>query len=394
VPVDLRRSRIWLPVVAILLLSVLMGAWWLSGSDETALRTAPLAKGDVVATVNSTGALEAVTTVEVGTQVSGVIQELRVDYNDPVEAGQILAIIDPTLLEADVRSAEAQLSVRRAEYERDRAALERIEGLVAVGAATAQELEVARSAAQTSAAQSRAARVALERAQRNLSYSVITSPVTGTVLVRDVQQGQTVNAGMSAPRLFVVAGDLSQMQILATVDEADIGRVHRDQRVEFVVQAWPDRKFQGEVSEVRLQSTLTDNVVTYTVVVRVDNADLQLLPGMTATVDFVVGEARDVWVVPNAALRFSPEGEGPKGPGPQRGRGIWVQGEDDALVRMPVEVGLTDGKQTEIRGEGLAEGLAVVTGVQSADAREQRGSKSPFQSAPSQGGGPPRGGGF
>lgn len=230
-PLSLRRIRRALPVVVVLSAVIaLMGAWPRESSTTT-YRTAQVARADLRATVTATGTLDAVQSVEVGTQVSGVIQELLVDFNDPVRAGQVIARIDPTLLEADVRAAEANLSLRRAEQERAAAELARTERLDAGGAATRQELEVARSAAAAASAQLQSAHIALERARRNREYAVITSPIDGTVVVRDVEVGQTVNAGMSAPRLFVVAGDLSRMQMLATVDEADIGRVAEGQPV-------------------------------------------------------------------------------------------------------------------------------------------------------------------
>jgi len=249
------------------------------------------------------------------------------------------------------------------------------------------ELETARAGAVTASAQVRAAEVAVERARRNRDYAVITSPIDGTVLVRDVEVGQTVNAGMSAPRLYLIAGDLSRMRILVDVDESDIGRLAPGQPVRFTVQAWPDRTFEGTVREVRLQSVVTENVVTYTVVVDVDNADRALLPGMTATVDFVVREAREALLVPNAALRFSPDG---LRPAPRTGEGtVWVQGEG-GLRAVPVTVGLTDGRSTVVQGDGLAEGLRVVTGV-SSDASPRQGATNPFQPTSQRGGRRPGG---
>lgn len=356
---------------------------------ETSFRSAEVLRGDVRETVTATGTLEAVTTVEVGTQVSGVIQQLLVDYNDTVQAGQVIARIDPTLLEADVLSAEATLAQRRAEAERASAELARTQRLFDAEASTPVELETARAAAVTAGAQVRAAEVAVERARRNRDYAVITSPIDGTVLVRDVEVGQTVNAGMSAPRLFLIAGDLTRMQILVDVDESDIGRIAPGQLVEFTVQAWPDASFEGAVREVRLQSLVTDNVVTYTVVVDVENPDRKLLPGMTATVGFVVEQAQDTLLVPNAALRFSPDGMRPAARDGEST--LWVQSEE-GLRSVPVEVGVSDGRSTAVRGEGLGEGMRVITGVQSRDS-ERRSTTNPFGGATQQRG-RPRPGGF
>lgn len=378
-----------LALLALVALTVAAGARWATASaPKASFRTAEVVRGDVRETVTATGTLEAVTTVEIGTQVSGVIQELLVDYNDEVVAGQVIARIDPTLLEADVLSAEATLAQRRAEARRAAADLARTRRLHDADAATPMELETAEAAAVTAGAQARAAEVALERARRNRDYAVITSPIDGTVLVRDVEVGQTVNAGMSAPRLYLVAGDLSRMRILVDVDEADIGRLAPGQPVRFTVQAWPDRSFEGTVDEVRLQSVVTENVVTYTVVVDVENPDGKLLPGMTATVDFVVAEVRDTLLVPNAALRFGPEGLKPAARG---GWGtLWVQAEG-GLRDIPVAVGLTDGRSTAVEGEGLVEGMHVVTGAASTGSGRE-GTTNPFQPTSSRRGGRPPGG--
>lgn len=380
-----RPSRRWLVGGAALgVVGILAGvlAWRaLTGSDQGAWRTSTVTRADLVQTVTATGTLSAVVTVDVGTQVSGRITELAVDFNDEVAEGQLLARIDPILLEADVDSARATLAMRVAERDQAEAELERMSFLAEREAASAQELLAAKSAATTARAQVQSARVALDRARRNLGYTDIVSPIDGIVVDRLVDVGQTVNAGTSAPTLYTLAGDLGQMQILATVDEADIGQVTPGLRTTFTVQAWPDATFEGQVRQVRLQSTTTDNVVTYTVVVDVDNPDHQLLPGMTANVDFVVAEARDVLTVPAAALRFRPA-EAPRA----RGAAVWVPGKDGALTRVPVEVGLSDGSTSEVRGKGLTEGTVVATGTTTVT-EAASSSSSPFQSEGSSRGG-------
>ena len=421
------------------------GAWWGLSRQAAPLgwRTVPLARQDVRATVSATGTLAAVTTVEVGTQVSGTVQALLADFNDQVTAGQVIARIDTSLLSADVASARATLSVRQAEQSQADQDLARIQGLHAQGAVSQQELEDAGTQAVVAKAQAQAARVALDRASRNLGYATITSPVDGTVIERDVDVGQTVNAGMTAPKLFLIAGDLARMQILASVDESDIGRIHEAQEVDFTVQAFPRDTFHGTVRQVRLQSAINENVVTYTVVVDVDNSDGRLLPGMTATVDFVVGSASQVLCAPNAALRFRPDasmvaggaepaapvdgagaggaaaggaaaggahgGSGARGAGRGGGRGgsggrgaLYTQGADGLLVRHVVKTGLTDGTCTEVEsmgegegegegegqgeGQGLVPDMALVAGeARPEDAAAGAGPTSPFQQQTSRG---------
>lgn len=415
-------------------------AWWTlrPPSEATTWKLVTVERQDVRATVQATGILEAVTQVEVGTQVSGVIQELLVDYNDQVTEGQVVARIDPTLLQADVDSARASLAVRQAELAKAEQDLKVTEGLHGRQAATDTELADARTALTVARAQVRQSRVSVERAERNLSYATIPSPIAGTVVERDVEVGQTVNAGMTAPRLFLIAGDLAQMQILASVDESDIGRVKEGQPVEFTVQAFPRDTFKGTVRQVRLQSTTVDAVVTYTVVVAVDNADGRLLPGMTATVDLIVAEEKDRLCVANAALRFSPTeaqvlpgaaeaapgeaapaeasaagpAKAPNGKGGRRrgggdGKGtVWLAASETQVQRVSVKTGITDGSCTVIEEpvEGLAEGIQVVAGVELAGAAEAsaaaaaKGGSSPFQQSSAganKGPGPPsRPGGF
>jgi HlyD family secretion protein len=403
----MKRGLGWL-IVLLAVAGAAGGAWvWLRPQPEiVAFKTGAVARQDVKATVSSTGTLQAVTTVEVGTQVSGVVAELLVDFNDHVEQGRVIARIDPTLLTADLASTRATLSVREAERDKAAAELRRLEELVSHGTASDQELVAAKTASSVAIAQVRLARVAVERAEHNLSYATITSPVTGTVLERAVEAGQTVNAGMTAPRLFLLAGDLAAMQIKASVDEADIGKVAVGQPVSFNVRAFDEATFTGKVGQVRLQSALVEGVVTYTVMIDVPNADLRLLPGMTATVDFVVQEVPAALCVPNAALRFKPEpgqiagaegeaaapagppaggppGGGPPGGGPpgagrkRGGRGgggvIWLAEGADKVRALPVQTGPTDGTCTVVTGDGVEEGLTVVTGVERAAAGEGGG---------------------
>ena len=379
----------WVAVGGVAVLAA--GVWWTQrdAEDPPKLRLEAVTRQDVRAEVTATGALEAVTTVEVGTQVSGIVAELLADFNDHVDKDQVIARIDTSLLAADVARAEAEVEVATAQSEQAMAEVARVRSLAAQQIATPEELLAAETTARVAAAQARSARVALQRSRSNLGYATIKAPVAGTVVRRDVDVGQTVNAGMSAPTLFVLAGDLAQMQILVAVDEADIGKIKPAQAVRFTVPAYGERSFDGTVDKVRLTSSTVESVVTYTVVVRTDNADHALLPGMTATVNFVVDEVRDALCAPNAALRYSPEdalrvpearqpadaapagvpASGGRGGREGRGRGqggprtLWVQADGGLLRPLTVEIGLQGATCTEVRGADLTEDLSVVSGV-------------------------------
>lgn len=402
----------WLILIAVLAAAG-AAAWFLTrggdGGGET-YRLVEVARGDVEEVVTSTGTLDAVTKVQVGTQVSGLIATIGADFNDRVTAGQVIAVIDTTLLASEVRSARA--NVARAEAERNDAQRElaRTQELFREQLVSQTDLDKALYAAESSSASLVSARVGLDRASNNLKYATIRAPISGTVVERNVDVGQTVAANFSAPQLFLIAEDLARMQILAAVDESDIGKIVEGQAARFTVQAHDDEQFQGSVRQVRLQSTVAENVVNYTVVVDVDNSDGRLLPGMTATVDFVVSRAESVLTVPNAALRFKPTeamvaalqarrakmaaeggrgagatGQGTAGQGAAghgaagQGAGmhgggagftggakptlLWYQDEDGTIGARPVRVGVSDGTVTEITAPWLQEGLQVVAGV-------------------------------
>jgi len=382
-------------------------------------RFATVERGDLRAAVSATGTLSAVTTVQVGTQVSGQVSEIHVDFNDRVRKGQLLARIDPTLLEQAVREAEAGLLRARAELEQAEREYDRSQRLHERKVVTDAELNSAEYQLDVARANLRSAEIAQERARRNLSYTQIYAPIDGIVVERNVDVGQTVAASLSAPQLFLIANDLSEMQILASVDESDIGLIQQGQPVRFTVPAYPDETFTGTVRQVRLQSTNTENVVNYTVVVGVENPTGKLLPGMTATVDFVTGSATDVLVVPNAALRFRPtEGMlaaagGPaNGPGTDRGvaapaRGpdrtpgasaslaadalLWYLDGSGKLAVARVRTGITDGQRTEVSGAELREGMQVIIGTAAGNAGGNAAA-SPFQAQRRPG--PPSPGGF
>ena len=407
-------------------LAVVAVAVWFAVRGRTAAaeyRLVPVERGDLTSVVSATGALQAVTTVEVGTQVSGQVSEILADFNSQVKKGQLIARIDPTILQQAVRESSADLEKAQAQAAQKKWAAERADTLYKGGLVPESDYRSAAAEAATTQADLEASRVALERARRNLGYTEIRSPIDGVVVERNAQVGQTVAASLQAPVLFRLAEDLSRLQILAAVDESDIGKIHADQEVQFTVQAYPEEKFKGTVSQVRLQSTTTENVVSYGVVVDVANAELRLKPGMTATVEFVVARAQDVLKVPNAALRVRPTeamqaqlaalrqegraegqrtGEGnrwrSRGDG-QRARGtkaqapgqgmavVWIS-EGKQVKPLRVRTGLTDGQETEIASTDLREGMQVVAGVLQPQAQ---GGSSPFQQqnrGPSGPGGP------
>lgn len=409
----MKKKRITVLAVTVVIAAAFAWAWAKYSREEASpYRFATVERGDIRATVAATGALSAVTTVQVGTQVSGRVVEIHADFNDRVKKGQLIARIDPTLLEQAVRDAQAGLERSRAQFEQAdieyRRNLELFNGKVL----TEIEFNTAKFARAVAAANVKSAQVALDRARQNLAYTEIFAPIDGIVVERNVDVGQTVAANFSAPQLFLIAKDLSRMQILASVAESDIGSIHEEQPVTFTVQAWPSDTFTGTVKKVRLQSTTTDNIVSYTVVIEVANPDGKLLPGMTASVDFITGEARNVLTVPNAALRFRPTeamlasvraqpggagtGDRARNGGAGQGRAGAQQAPDTAvlwyldaagkLVRTRVQTGLTDGQRTGITAQGLEPGREVIIGV--TQASSGAAATNPFQSQPM--GGPRR----
>ena len=294
--------------VGAIVAAVAASALWIyrnaEASEGPAYRFATVTRANLESTVSATGALSAVTTVQVGTQVSGLLSQIYVDFNDRVKKGQLLARIDPTLQQQAVLDAQAGLIRAQADLERSKAEYDRNKTLFDQKVLTASEFNTAQYNYTVGQSSVKSAQVALDRARKNLSYTEIHAPIDGVVVERNVDVGQTVAASLSAPQLFLIANDLAQMQILASVDESDIGQIREGQEVRFTVQAYPNQNFTGTVRQVRLQSATTENVVNYTVVVSVSNPKGTLLPGMTATVEFLTGSADNALIVPNAALRF------------------------------------------------------------------------------------------
>ncbi|MCX7983917.1 MAG: efflux RND transporter periplasmic adaptor subunit [Bacteroidetes bacterium] len=304
-----RTWKVWVPsiVLSFTVIAILI----VKGTSESQVqyRFDTVSRGDIQVYVTATGTINPVTTVEVGTQVSGIIAKLYADYNSVVKKGQLIAQIDTTFLVQAVRDAEANLEKARAQYADSKRAFERVKSLYERNLESQATYDAALTALETSAALVKSAEASLERAKVNLSYAKIYAPIDGVVIDRKVNVGQTVAASFSSPTLYTIANDLRKMQVEATVDESDIGRVSTGQHVTFTVDAYPEEKFEGVVSQIRLAPTTIQNVVNYVVIIDVDNTHLKLMPGMTANVKILVGEAFNVLRVPNMALRFQPPSE-------------------------------------------------------------------------------------
>lgn len=396
-------SSVWIIVSVIVAIAIL--AWLLSGKKKDTtinFTTEAVAPTNIENSVTATGTIEAVKTVTVGTQVSGIINKLFVDYNSVVKKGQVIAELDKQNLQSQLNSAKAQLSQAQAnllsaqsDLAYQKANYQRNKTLYNKGLISANDYEQARLSWQTAnatVAERRdavaAAREEVSRAQTNLSYAVITSPIDGVVISKSVEEGQTVAASYSTPELFTIAKDLKDMRVIANVDEADIGGVKVGQRVTFTVDAYPNDTFEGAVTQVRQEATTTNNVVTYEVVIRAPNQDLKLKPGLTANVNIYTEEIKNVLSVPSKALRYTPEKETVGGRKIQdvtnAKNKVWTL-EGNTLVAHKVTVGSTDGVHTQILG-GIKNGAKVITGIATPEADDSDdandGTQSPFAPGP------------
>lgn len=401
------RGRLkWVVLAAMTAAIAAAAVWWFQRGDrETAYRTAAVDRGDIVITATATGTLEPKSRVTVGAEISGQIEEVLVEQNDQVEKGQVLARFDTERLENSLAQAEASLAQARASLEtalasREEAKLneQRVERLHEKGAASDQALEQARAEHKRAAAQVESARASIRQARATVSAhltdlekATIVSPVDGVVLSRKIEPGNTVAASFQAPELFVLAEDLSEMELHVDLDEADVGLVEADQSATFTVDAWPDRTFDATVQLVALNPTITNNVVTYTTELEVDNEEGLLRPGMTATATIHTGRREDVLRVPNTALRFVPPESGEDDEegfriGPPHREDQEEEPDRDTVYRLVdgqprlthVQTGRTDGRYTEIRAGDIAAGDLVVTGITETDAgRDSAGSEEP-----------------
>lgn len=358
-----------------------------SSKDKISIETGKVTTISISNSVTATGTVKPVTEIEVGTQVSGIIDKLYVDYNDVVKAGQVIALMDKVTLEAELESSQSQLASSKTEYEYRLKEYERNKTLHDKALVSDSAYDEAEYYYQKALNSYKQAQASIVKVKRNLGYATITSPIDGVVISRAVEEGQTVAAGFETPTLFTIAKNLTEMQVIADVDEADIGQVEEGQRVEFSVDAYPDDIFSGEVEQVRLEATTTSNVVTYEVVINAPNPDLKLKPGLTANVSIFTMEKDNVLSVPTKALKYSPDEAvfdrlGIKVAGIQgddSGKGVWVK-DGNVITRKSVTTGSASGDRTEV-SEGVAEGDEVVTGITaSAETAKKEASteRSPF----------------
>lgn len=356
-------SKIWilLGIIAIVAIAV----WLLSGSkkkEEVTFKTEKVAPANIQNSITATGTIEPVTSVTVGTQVSGIVSKLYVDYNSVVRKGQVIAELDRTNLLSELNTAKANLSSAQSSLNYQQANLNRYSELYKKGLVSADDYEAAQLSYRQSKEQVATANESVRRAQTNLGYATITSPIDGVVLSKSVEEGQTVAASFNTPELFKIAQDLTNMRVVADVDEADIGDVKEGERVTFTVDAYPDDTFEGSVTQVRQEATTTNNVVTYEVVISAPNAQLKLKPGLTASVTIYTAEKTGVLSVPSKALRFTPTKEtvGNKKIVDCNGNNkVWIMAGNE-IKAMPVSIGMTDGTHTQIMS-GLKEGQEIIT---------------------------------
>ncbi len=398
-----------LVVVTVLILAVLL--IWIFGirneKSEANYLTAEAKKGDIHILVTATGTAEAVTTVEVGSQVSGTISALYVDFNDRVTKGQIVAQLDPTFLKAQVAQAQADLEKATASVNLSEKEYQRALSLFEKQMISESERDLALTNHELALAQKKSARAGLERVRTNLNYATIVSPIDGVVISRNVDVGQTVAASLQAPTLFTIARDLAQMQIETSIDEADIGRIREGQEAIFTVDAFPDQTFEATVSQIRLLPEIVQNVVTYDVILQASNPDLLLKPGMTANVTVLVDYRENVLKVPSGAFRFRPamqheasspgEGHGrpsagmgshPSGPGSRAPHGssakkanqatIWILSPEEEPLQIQVQTGISDGSSTQIVSGDLKEGDMVIVGVGTSQSPHGNQQVNPF----------------
>lgn len=368
---------------------MLLGAAVMTGCSKKAGFTyseAEAAKQDIVNSVTATGTIEPVTSVDVGTQVSGVISKLYVDYNSVVKAGEVIAELDRTNLMSELSSAQASLKSAQSELDYQKTNYERYKALYDKGLISANDFEQARLSYVQAQQRTRQQKESVKKAQTNLGYATITSPIDGVVLSKEVEEGQTVASSFSTPTLFKIARDLTDMRVIADVDEADIGDVKEGQRVTFTVDAFPDDTFEGQVTQVRQEATTESNVVTYEVVISAPNDDLKLKPGLTANVVIFTMEAKDVLAVPSKALRFTPHeamlNSDETITDTDAKEKVWVK-EGSNLKAVAVETGMTNGTLTQIT-KGLKPGTHVLTEVNAmqVEAEGEQQNSNPFMPRP------------
>ena len=380
------NKKLWIAICAAVVVILIL--WLAIGGkkeEKVTFETEKVQMGDVHTTITATGTIEPVTAGIVGTQVSGIVAHLYVDYNSIVKKGQVIAELDKTNLTSELAAAKANLSSEQSNLDFQQANFNRYQTLYNKGLVSAHDYENARLTYFQAREKVASARQTVAKAQTNLGYATITSPIDGVVLNKAVEEGQTVASSFNPPELFVIAQDLTDMRVIADIDEADIGGVKEGQRVTFTVDAFPDDKFEGRVTQVRQEATTTSNVVTYEVVISAPNADLKLKPGLTANVTIYTMEKNNVMTVSSKALRFTPNPailtEDQKIEDCEGQHKLWTK-EGDTFKAHKVEVGTTNGVVTEIVS-GIGKGTEVLTEFSISNGEEQEEKQSnPFMPKP------------
>lgn len=359
-------SKVWIAMILVVVIAV--AVWLLSGGkkeEQINFKQEKVATHTLQNSITATGTIEAVTSVTVGTQVSGIVNKLYVDYNSVVKKGQVIAELDKTNLISELNTAKANLASTESNLSYQSANMKRYQTLYKKGLVSADEYENALLAYRQAKEQVASSRENVQKAQTNLGYATITSPIDGTVISKSVEEGQTVAASFNTPELFTIAKDLKNMQVIANVDEADIGGVAVGNRVNFTVDAYPDDTFEGVVKQVRLEATTTNNVVTYEVVISAPNADLKLKPGLTANVTIFTKEQANILSVANKALRFTPTketvGKNMKIVDCKGKNKVWTLNAN-TLTAHSVNIGQSDAMHTQIIS-GIKAGQSVVTEI-------------------------------
>ena len=384
----MKNKKLWMGIGAVVLVALVI--WLMSGGkkeEKVEFETAKVVKQDIQTSITATGTIEPVTSVTVGTQVSGIVSKLYVDYNSEVKRGQVIAELDKTNLISELNRAKADLSSAQSTLNYETANFNRYQTLFDKGLVSADEFETARLSYEKSRQTVASSKENVQKAQTNLGYATITSPIDGVVLSKSVEEGQTVAASFNTPELFTIAQDLTDMRVIADIDEADIGGVKEGQRVSFTVDAFPDDKFEGEVTQVRQQATTESNVVTYEVVISAPNKDLKLKPGLTANVTIFTLEKNNVLAAPAKALRFMPNeallSKDQKIEDVEAPTKVWTM-EGNTFKAHAVQTGTTNGITTEIVS-GISEGTEVLVDfkLSGGDAEETgQQAQNPFMPRP------------
>lgn len=380
----MKLSKKTIIIALVVLVAASLAIYFFTQGSATPKATYTTAKAEVATistSITATGTIEPVTMVEVGTQVSGIISKIYVDYNSVVKKGQVIAELDRTNLISELSSVKSQLASAKSDLDYQRLNYNRQKALHDKGHISDNDFETARLSYEQAQATYNSRLEAVRKAETNLGYATITSPIDGVVLNKAVEEGQTVAASFSTPTLFTIARDLTDMRVIAKVDEADIGSVREGQRVTFTVDAYPDDVFEGKVTQVRQEATTESNVVTYQVVISAPNPDLKLLPGLTANVVIITSEKKDVVSVPSAALRFTPNelliSEEESIQNVESKTKVWTK-EGNVFKAIAVQTGVTNGTLTEVTGIKAGQEIITEFTLTGGDAPEAAQTTNPF----------------